>query len=88
MAQKAAPSLLKLDVQSALAKPKAAGAAKGQGLTAANADADAILEAILPPSTGADGKTQGLRVSSTPATKIDVLALQVRAECGSMRAAL
>ena len=66
-------SLLRLDP--APPQPKNATKKTGpKGLTAANADTDDILDAILPAKQ--DGK-QLLRVSSTPATKMDVVALQV-----------
>ncbi len=70
------PSLLRLDAQVVQKKEGASSAArKAGGLTAAAADKDTILDAILP----AGKTTGGLRVSSTPATKTDVVALQVRA---------
>lgn len=66
-------SLLRLDP--APPQPKNSTKKQGpKGLSAANADTDDILDAILPAKQ--DGK-HILRVSSTPATKMDVVALQV-----------
>ncbi len=73
-----AKTLLKLDA--APPPPKKGGGGPSTqpskaGLTAANAVAEDILDAIL---TSKDGNGAPQRVSRTPATKIDVVALQVR----------
>lgn len=75
-AAKPVPSLLRMDAQVTVIKGAAAGN-KAAGLTAAAADASVILDAIRAPQP-VDGRGGFLRVSSTPATKTDVVALQVR----------
>jgi hypothetical protein len=73
-------SLLKMDPAGATVKPRSRAAGAKPGLRADNANADDILDAILASSGAAGG-----RVSSTPATKTDVVALQVRGARGGMR---
>ncbi len=76
-AAKPVPSLLRMDAQVTVLKGAVGAGSNKAGLTAAAADAAVILDAIRAPQP-VDGRGGFLRVSSTPATKTDVVALQVR----------
>ncbi len=72
-------TLLRLEPPANLPPRTASTAPKAKGLTAANAVAEDILDAVQAPKVyQQDNKSWVVRVSSTPATKLDVVALQVR----------